>query len=104
MKKHRKDPLDDFMSRYGHMISKPDKKVVPVKKLNLETIRLKIGDTVIETASGLIAKVIELDEWKGIGFIATNRDTDIPENSRLKMYEDQAGFEDRLSSGRLILL
>ncbi len=100
--KQNYDPLDDFMYKYGHLINEP-KKTKPIKAVNLQTLSVKLNQQLLEVKSGLIGRIVIIDEWKGLGILPLNRCIDVNDPNNI-VYEDQESFEGRVSEGRLKLL
>lgn len=71
-----------------------EKKQVP--KVDFSTLDLKLGDTLLEVGSGCIAKIVEIDTYKGIGFQIVNR----PRPEEI-LFDSQKEVEHRLKEGYL---
>ncbi|MDR0714797.1 MAG: hypothetical protein LBF89_11165 [Bacteroidales bacterium] len=86
--------LEDFLARMGiDLKGKP-----PVPKVDFSTLTLKTGDTLLEVASGCVAKVVEIDRDRGIGFSILNRP-----HPEILLYDTQKDVEQRIAKGCLIM-
>lgn len=100
-KKRNKGTGDKFLVMASALEAKQNR--LPEKIVNLNTLCPNIckATRVLEVASGLIAEIVDIDEYKGIGVVAINRGE---RSTKDIMYDSQEFFEERLNKGRLKLL